>query len=217
MVLHVVILSVAKDLAGCANILWFGDLEILEFLDLAPPRHNKKTYSALGLIATFTSFRMTVHSKTARSAKKLGRRTSQQTALTQWTQTIINFLHHKISISLLDQRPRAYRSALAPLGEDPALINLLTLAGSSFSYNLFNLFLVISICFWCKDMARKSIFQTKNIYSGISQNYKEGNICFARCKTIYSPQVLWAVCPLYINLLISGYLTVRHAENSATT
>ena len=41
MVLHVVILSVAKDLAGCANILWFGDLEILEFLDLAPPRHNK--------------------------------------------------------------------------------------------------------------------------------------------------------------------------------
>ena len=59
MVLHVVILSVAKDLAGCANILWFGDLEILEFLDLAPPRHNKYTYSALGLIATFTSFRMT--------------------------------------------------------------------------------------------------------------------------------------------------------------
>ena len=41
MVLHIVILSVAKDLAGCANILWFGDLEILEFLDLAPPRHNK--------------------------------------------------------------------------------------------------------------------------------------------------------------------------------
>ena len=74
---------------------------------------------------------------TARSAKKLGRRTSQQTALTQWTQTIINFLHHKISISLLAQRPRAYRSAPAPLGEDPALINLLTLAGSSFSYNLF--------------------------------------------------------------------------------
>ena len=69
MVLHVVILSVAKDLAGCTNILWFGDLEILEFLDLAPPRHNKYTYSALGLIATFTSFRMTVHSKTARSAK----------------------------------------------------------------------------------------------------------------------------------------------------
>ena len=41
MVLNVVILSVAKDLAGCTNILWFGDLEILEFLDLAPPRHNK--------------------------------------------------------------------------------------------------------------------------------------------------------------------------------
>ncbi|MBR0363140.1 MAG: hypothetical protein IIX38_05025, partial [Alistipes sp.] len=61
----------------------------------------------------------------------------QQTALTQWTQTIINFLHHKISISLLAQRPRAYRSAPVPLGEDPALINLLTLAGSSFSYNLF--------------------------------------------------------------------------------
>ena len=27
-----VILSVAKDLAGCANILWFGDLEILHFV-----------------------------------------------------------------------------------------------------------------------------------------------------------------------------------------
>jgi hypothetical protein len=65
-------------------------------------------------------------------------------------------------------------------------------------------------------MARKSIFQTKNIYSGISQNYKEGNICFARCKTIYSPQVLWAVYTLYINLLICGYLTAKRAENSAT-
>ena len=74
---------------------------------------------------------------TARSAKKMGRRTSQQTALTQWTQTIINFLHHKISISLLAQRSREKCSAPAPLGEDPALINLLTLAGSSFSYNLF--------------------------------------------------------------------------------
>ena len=27
-----VILSVVKDLAGCANILWFGDLEILHFV-----------------------------------------------------------------------------------------------------------------------------------------------------------------------------------------
>ena len=32
MVLNVVILSVAKDLAGCTNILWFGDLEILHFV-----------------------------------------------------------------------------------------------------------------------------------------------------------------------------------------
>ena len=32
MVLHVVILSVAMDLAGCTNILWFGDLEILHFV-----------------------------------------------------------------------------------------------------------------------------------------------------------------------------------------
>lgn len=119
------------------------------------------------------------------------------------------------SLSLYLPSGRAYRSAPAPLGEDPALINLLTLAGSSFSYNLFNLFLVISICFWCKDMARKSIFQTKNIYSGISQNYKEGNICFARCKTIYSPRVLWAVCALYINQLISGYLAAKRTENSA--
>ena len=27
-----VILSIVKDLAGCANILWFGDLEILHFV-----------------------------------------------------------------------------------------------------------------------------------------------------------------------------------------
>ena len=32
MVLHIVILSVAKDLAGCTNILWFGYLEILHFV-----------------------------------------------------------------------------------------------------------------------------------------------------------------------------------------
>ena len=32
--------------------------EILEFLYLTPPRHNKQTCSALGLIATFTSFSM---------------------------------------------------------------------------------------------------------------------------------------------------------------
>ena len=32
MVVHIVILSVAKDLAGCANILWFGYLEILHFV-----------------------------------------------------------------------------------------------------------------------------------------------------------------------------------------
>ena len=31
-VLNVVILSGAKDLAGCTNILWFGDLEILHFV-----------------------------------------------------------------------------------------------------------------------------------------------------------------------------------------
>ena len=32
MVLNVVILSVAKDLAGSTNIHWFGDLEILHFV-----------------------------------------------------------------------------------------------------------------------------------------------------------------------------------------
>ena len=31
------------------------------------------------------------------------------------------------------------------------------------------------------------MFQTKNTYSYISKNYKKGNICFAVCKTIYSP------------------------------
>ena len=30
------------------------------------------------------------------------------------------------------------------------------------------------------------MFQTKNIYSGISKNYKNGNICFVWYKTIYS-------------------------------
>lgn len=37
-------------------------------------------------------------------------------------------------------------------------------------------FLVISIGFWCKYMARILIFQTKNSYSSIRQNYRPKNI-----------------------------------------
>ena len=42
------------------------------------------------------------------------------------------------------------------------------------------------------------MFQTKNTYSNISKNYQKGNICFAGCKTIYSPKVLLVDYTLYI-------------------
>ena len=115
--------------------------------------------------------------------KKLGRRTSQQTALTQWTQTIINFLHHKISISLL-LCPAVMHIYCASVGwRSGFLINLLPTAGSPFCITYFNLFLAISICFWCKYMTINLMFQTKNTYSPISKNYWQVNICFIACKT----------------------------------
>ena len=45
------------------------------------------------------------------------------------------------------------------------------------------------------------MFQTKNTYSNISKNYQKGNICFAGCKTIYSPKVLLVDYTLYISYL----------------
>ena len=45
------------------------------------------------------------------------------------------------------------------------------------------------------------MFQTKNTYSNISKNYQKGNICFAGCKTIYSPKVLLVDYALYIRCL----------------
>lgn len=45
------------------------------------------------------------------------------------------------------------------------------------------------------------MFQTKNTYSRIRKNYQKGNICFARCKTIYPPRVLLGGYILYISLL----------------
>lgn len=87
---------------------------------------------------------------------------------------------------------------LSLVGEDPALINLLTLRDLRCCYNLIlNFILDISVPFWCKYMAINLIFQTKNIYSNISKNYKKGNICFASRKTIYYPLVLlvdYTVC-----------------------
>ena len=83
--------------------------------------------TAQGAIANYSlliileSHIATLLGMTARSAKKWAVLLSQQTALTQWTQTIINFLHHKISFSAMPTGCDA-NSLHLPLGEDPALL-----------------------------------------------------------------------------------------------
>lgn len=115
----------------------------------------------------------------------MGRLTITATAPTQWTQTIINFLHHKI-FSLRATPLNLYLWLLCGVIIRLAICRFLR--DYRCSYNLIiNLFLVISICFWCKYKAIKSIFQTKNTYSIISENYIKGNICIDNFNSIYSP------------------------------
>ena len=79
--------------------------EILEFLYLTPPRHIKQTCSALGLIATFTSFSMT---------SKL---------LTQFLVRVVQLWHwhKKPPMGMLDVHPIGgfdWSVAVAPLSQE---------------------------------------------------------------------------------------------------